>query len=181
MGTPYFPKLQHYWNFTIRLLSVISRTLVVGVLSLCRGAVSVFCRPSRLGHSSIWSPQRSITTIMLLYNNTKAMVHSLNGNTDFVDMVARVMQGDTKAPILFVICLAYVLRTSIDLLLEKSRRSNRYPAKTISDAAYADDLALLANTPAHIESLLYSPNQTSRDIDLYVNTDITEFLTFKPH
>ena len=29
-GTPYSPKLQHYKNFTSRLFSVISRTLVVG-------------------------------------------------------------------------------------------------------------------------------------------------------
>ena len=29
-GTPHSPKLQHYWNLTIRLFSVISRTLVEG-------------------------------------------------------------------------------------------------------------------------------------------------------
>ena len=29
-GYPTFPKLQHYWNLTIKLFSVISRTLVVG-------------------------------------------------------------------------------------------------------------------------------------------------------
>ena len=29
-GTPHSPKLQHYWNLTIRLFSVISRTLVGG-------------------------------------------------------------------------------------------------------------------------------------------------------
>ena len=42
------PKLQHYWNLTIRLFSVISRTLVEGgggVLLLCRGAVGVFYAP----------------------------------------------------------------------------------------------------------------------------------------
>ena len=31
-GTPHSPKLQHYWNLTIRLFSVLSRTLVGGVL-----------------------------------------------------------------------------------------------------------------------------------------------------
>ena len=39
------PKLQHHWNLTIKLLSVISR-----VLLLCRGAVHVFYGPSWLGH-----------------------------------------------------------------------------------------------------------------------------------
>ena len=49
-GTPHSPKLQHYWNLTIRLSSVISRTLIgVGVLHLCRKAVSVFYSPSWLG------------------------------------------------------------------------------------------------------------------------------------
>ena len=32
-GTPHSPKLQHYWSPTIRLINVISRTLIEGVLS----------------------------------------------------------------------------------------------------------------------------------------------------
>ena len=35
-------------------------------------------------------------------------------------------------------------------------RSRRYPAQTITHADFADDIALLANTPAQIESLLNS-------------------------
>ena len=38
-------KLQHYWNLTIRLFSVICRTLIGGILPLCREAVSVFSSP----------------------------------------------------------------------------------------------------------------------------------------
>ena len=48
-GTQLSTKLQLYWNLTIRLFSVISRTLVEGVLPLCREAVSVFYSPSWLG------------------------------------------------------------------------------------------------------------------------------------
>ena len=45
-GTPHSSNLQHYWNLTIRLFSVIFRTLVGwGVLPLCREAVGVFYRP----------------------------------------------------------------------------------------------------------------------------------------
>ena len=46
-----FPKLQHYWSLTIRLFSVLSRTLVAGVLLLCKDAVDIFCSPYRLGYS----------------------------------------------------------------------------------------------------------------------------------
>ena len=50
-GTPNFPKLQHYWNLTIRLFRIISRTHVArGVLFLCREAVGVFYNPSRQGN-----------------------------------------------------------------------------------------------------------------------------------
>ena len=50
-GTPNFPKLQHYWNLTIRLFSVISKTLVGSgclVLSFCRNPVSLFYSPGQL-------------------------------------------------------------------------------------------------------------------------------------
>ncbi len=44
-------------------------------------------------------------------------------------------------------CLHYVLRTSIDKIRENGfeltkKRSRRYPAKTITDADYADDIAM---------------------------------------
>ena len=48
--TPHSLNLQHYWNLTIRLFSVIARTLIGGVLPLCREAVGVFYSPSRLGY-----------------------------------------------------------------------------------------------------------------------------------
>ena len=40
------PKLQYHWNLIIRFFSVVSRTLVGEVLSLCRVAVGVFYSPS---------------------------------------------------------------------------------------------------------------------------------------
>ena len=34
---------------------------------------------------------------MMLYKNTKVKVHSLNGDTDYFDIVSEVPQGDTLA------------------------------------------------------------------------------------
>ena len=48
------------------------------------------------------------------YRNTKVKIRSLDGGTDFFNIVARVLQGDT--PYLFIIYLDYVLQTSIDLI-----------------------------------------------------------------
>ena len=41
---------------------------------------------------------------MILYKNTKAMVHSPDGDTTYFDIVAGVLQGDTLIPYLFIIC-----------------------------------------------------------------------------
>ena len=53
-----------------------------------------------------------------------------------------------------------------------------YPAKTISDADYADDIAILANTPNQAETLLHSLEQATAGIGLYVNAHKTEFICF---
>ena len=51
---------------------------------------------------------------MILHRNPKVKVCSLDGDTDFFDIVAEVLLGDTLAPFLFIICLEYVLRIYID-------------------------------------------------------------------
>ena len=94
-----------------------------------------------------------------------------------------VLQGDTLAPYLFIICLDYVLRTSIDKIRENGfeltkKRSKRYPAKTITDADYADDLALLVNTPNQAETLLHSLERAAAGIGLHVNSHKTEYMCY---
>ena len=65
------------------------------------------------------SPKETVTSIMILfYKDTKAMACSFDGNTDFFDLVAGVLQGDTLAHFQFIICLDYVLQISIDLMEE---------------------------------------------------------------
>ena len=58
------------------------------------------------------------------------------------------------------------------------KRSKRYPAKTITDADYADDLALLANTPNQAETLLHSLERDAAGIGLHVNAHKTEYMCY---
>ena len=79
------------------------------------------------------TPKESDAAIMILYRNTKVKVRSPDGDTDYFDIVAGVLQGDTLASYLFIICPYYVLRTSIDKIQENGfeltkKRSRRYPA-----------------------------------------------------
>ena len=57
-------------------------------------------------------------------------------------------------------------------------RSRRYPAQTITNADYADDIALLANTPIQAETLRHSLERTAAVIGLHVNADKTEYTCF---
>ena len=84
----------------------------------------------------------------MLNRNTKVKVPSPDGDTEYFDIVAGVLLGDTLAPYLFIICVDYVLRKSIDKTKENGFKqtkegSKRYPSKTISDADYANDIAIL--------------------------------------
>ena len=63
-------------------------------------------------------PKETVTAITILYRNTKMKVHSPDGDTEYFDIVAGVLQGDALAPYLFIICLDYVLRTSINKIRE---------------------------------------------------------------
>ena len=128
-------------------------------------------------------PKETVAAITILYRNTKVKVRSPDGDIEYFDIVAGVQQGDTLAPYLFIICLHYVLRTSIDKIRENGfeltkKRSRRHPAKTITDTDYADDIAILANTPDHAETLLYSLEQAVTGIGLHVNAHKTEYMCF---
>ena len=119
-------------------------------------------------------PKETVATIMMLYKNNKVKVCSPDGDTDYFDFVVGVTQGDTLAPYLFIICLDYVHRTYIDMMKDNGfklakERSRRYPAQTITDAENADNIALLANTPAQAKNLLHSLERAAAGIGFHVN------------
>ena len=126
--------------------------------------------------------KETVAAIMILYKNTKVKVRSPDGDTGYFDIVAGELQGDTLASYLFIICLDYVLRTSIDKIKEngfeltKKKRSRRYPAKTITDTVYANDVAILANAHAQAETLLHSLERAAGGIGLHVNAHKTEYM-----
>ena len=85
-----------------------------------------------------------------------------------------------------MICPNYVLRTSIDKIKGNGfeltkKRSRRYPAKTITYTGYtgyADDIAILANTPNQAETLLHGVEQAAAGIGLHVNAHKPEYMCF---
>ena len=68
--------------------------------------------------------------------------------------------------------LIQIIRISIDKIKENDfeltkKKSRRYPAKTITDTDYADDIAILANTPNQAETLLHSLERAAAGIGLH--------------
>ena len=128
-------------------------------------------------------PKETVGAITILYKNTIVKVRSPVGDTEYFDIVAGVLQGDMLAPYLFIICLDYVLRTSIDKIRENGfeltkKRSRRYPAKAITDADYADDIVILANTPNQAKTLLHSLEWAAAGISLFVNAHKTKYMCY---
>ena len=89
-------------------------------------------------HLAYGIPAETVNAITMLYKESKAMVRSADGDIEFFDIVAGVLQGNTLAPFLFIICFDYALRISADkhkelgLTLDR-KRSSRYPAVKLTE------------------------------------------------
>ena len=89
-------------------------------------------------------PNTLVKAIGKIYENTKARIISPDGETELINILAGVLQGDTLAPYLFIIALDYSMRLALkdntELGFEiEQRRSRRHPAKVITDLDFADD------------------------------------------
>ena len=68
---------------------------------------------------------------MMLYKNSKAIVHSTDSDTDFFDIVAEDLQRDILASYILKISLDYVLRMSIDLIKASIFTLKKFKKQTI--------------------------------------------------
>ena len=92
-----------------------------------------------------------------------------------------MLQGDTLAPYLFIIVMDFILRTALDGdsslgLKIKNGTTRRYPAKYLTDLAYADDITLITESAANAQTALSAVERVARRIGLNVNVPKTEFI-----
>ena len=129
-------------------------------------------------------PERIMNAIMEIYRNIKAKVKSPDGDTDYFEILAGVMQGDTLAPFLFVIVLDYAMRQAIEGKEEElgltlhQRQSRRIPAKSITDLDFADDIVLLSNEINQARTLLNRVEEECLKIGLKINAKKTKSMFF---
>ena len=100
-------------------------------------------------------PEQLVNAISKLYEETQAEVLSPDGETDYFEILASVLQGDTLAPYLFAIVIDYVMKKAIgDRAHELG--FTLYPRKSrrVTDLCFADDIALLTNNYQQAQELL---------------------------
>ena len=96
-GTPHSPKLQHYWNFSIRLFCVISRKLVWWGVTPLQKCSPCFCCPNRLA-------KRFIVIIVYIYIY---IYISLNRKSEFIRNLSywpEVFRGFNLEFIFYALC-----------------------------------------------------------------------------
>ena len=129
-------------------------------------------------------PKRIVDAIMLLYSDIKAKIKSPDGDTDYFQILAGVMQGDTLAPYLFVIVLDYAMRQAIEGKEEqlgftlRKRQSRRIPPISITDLDFADDIALLSDDIEKARQLLRNVETECLKVGLALNAKKTKSMFF---
>ena len=179
------PRPHKYWPSVESLTGVRAKNLPATLLfvDFTKAFDSIHRRKMEQILLAYGLPKETVVAITILCRNSKVKMRSPDRDREYFNTVSGVLQGDTLAPYHFIICLDYVLRTSIDKIREngfelRKKRSRRYLGKKITDADYADDIAILANTPNQAETLLHSLERAAAGIGLHVNAHKTEYMCY---
>lgn len=124
-------------------------------------------------------PEILIATVMELYEHTTASVQTSHGPSEQFRTSSGVLQGDTLAPLLFIIVLDFVLRHALrdeDSYILEPRTCSRRPCVRLPALAYADDIALLCTDPDAAQRTLTRLHNEGLKVGLKINAKKTEVM-----
>lgn len=105
-------------------------------------------------------PRRRLKTIAKMYEETWAKVCTRDGKTGEFRINSGILQGDTLAPYIFIICIDYCMNQAlrgaqeeIGLLLERGC-GKRFPPKVVTDFDFVDDLCLFTRNIQNAQKFL---------------------------
>ena len=129
-------------------------------------------------------PEQLVSAIGILYTGTKAKVLSPDVETEFFEILAGVLQGDTLAPYIFTTMIDYATRQvigndALDLGFKIDRKRNRrHNPDVITDLDFADDIALVTEELEQAQDFLHRVLENAAKIGLHLDSDKTEFMSF---
>ena len=93
-------------------------------------------------------PEKLVSLIIALYENTECCVRTHEGNTRYFHIMSGVKQGCVLSPLLFVLVIDYVLRdcTGFGIQICDNKR--------LADLDFADDITLIEANKERLQDLL---------------------------
>ena len=120
-------------------------------------------------------PEQLVSAIGILYTGTKAKGLSPDGETEFFEILAGVLQGDTLAPYIFTTMIDYAPRQATG---KDRKRNRRHNPDVITDLDFADDIALVTEELEQAQDFLHRVLENAAKIGLHLDSDKTEFMSF---
>ena len=125
-------------------------------------------------------PKEIVQAIRSIYDGAESCIRNKGELSEFFSVLAGVMQGDVLALYLFIIALDYVFTHTNQKLgyTMYPRKSSRIPESSLSNLAFADDIANLSNSvhgaQKHLEALQHEASR----VGLLINEKKTEYCTY---
>jgi hypothetical protein len=134
-------------------------------------------------------PPYLIRAALSVYSNPTARVMSSEGLSEAFNLDYGVLQGDTLAPLLFVIVLDYALRRALDQdatladikkgqwgFFLRDRKGPRSPALYLTDTDLADDIGLYGTTYEATQRMLDAVIRETKMAGLSINVAKTKYM-----
>lgn len=140
-------------------------------------------------------PEKIVQSIKVIYNNSRSSVIVEGRSSKEFDVTTGVLQGDTLAPLLFVIVIDYVMKNAVqDSATERDEHgfltNEREGSKTwtkfskpptyIYDLDFADDIALLENSRDSCLAQLLTVSKRAGQVGLAINDKKTVVMFNQP-
>ena len=116
-----------------------------------------------------------------LYNNSKRAVMVDGTISDSFQVTTGVLQGDFLAPFMFITVIDYLMKKATENteygVVTHPRRSMRYPAISLNDLDFADDIALLESSISSAQDQLTRTAAAAECLGLIISIPKTEYMT----
>ena len=158
--------------FTLRLLTEESREWRSKIYMIFIDFEKAFDSVDR---QSLWKillhygiPEKIVSLIVAFYEDSECCVKTPDGQTRFFRIMSGVKQGCVLSPLLFVIVIDYILRsTSTDGI-------QLNPETRLSDVDFADDIAVLESCKQRLQELLDKVRERGGHVGLKINNEKTK-------